>query len=278
MFFGLEPSALLAIIIVMMLAGVAIGFLAGLFGVGGGAVSVPIFFEIFRLSGQLDDIAMPLAVGSSLAMIVPTSLLSAREHAEKGTVDVGVLRRWALPILCGVLLGSLLAREAGAEVFQLVFLVVAVTLSLRMLLGGTQWQIAESLPARGLMTLYGGVIGLLSTLMGIGGGALSTMALTLHGFAIHRAVSTSAGVGVLIAVPGTVGYVAAGWGRPELPADAIGYVSTLALLITLPTTLLLTRVGVRVAHSLSRQQLTRLFGAFLLLVAFRFFLAVFVGI
>ena len=272
---GLDPSALGAIVAALILAGVAIGFLAGLFGVGGGAVSVPIFFEVFRLTGNADDIAMPLAVGSSLAMIVPTSLFSAREHARKGTLDADVLRRWALPILLGVMLGSYLARQVSAEVFQMVFMVVAVALSMRMLLGGSSWQVADSLPGRWLMGSYGAVIGLVSTLMGIGGGALSTMALTLHGFAIHSAVSTSAAVGALIAVPGTLGYIAAGWGKPGLPSDAIGYVSLLAMIITLPTTLLLTRLGVRIAHALDRRQLTRLFGAFLLLVALRFFLAVF---
>ncbi len=116
-------------------------------------------------------------------------------------------------------------------------------------------------------------MGLLSALMGIGGGAISTMILTLHGKPIHQAVSTSAGVGLLIAVPGALGYMAAGWGKPGLPPDAIGYVSILAMLLTLPTTLLTTRLGVRLAHALSREVLSRAFGIFLLLVALRFLAA-----
>jgi uncharacterized protein len=173
--------------------------------------------------------------------------------------------------------GSALPRVAEPEVFQIVFAAVATTLSVRMLAGGSGWRIADTLPGSGLLSLYGAVAGLLSALMGIGGGALSTMVLTLHGRPIHEAVSTSAGVGLLIAVPGTLGYVLAGWGKPELPADAVGYVSLLAILVTLPTTLLLTRLGVRVAHRLPRPVLSRLFGLFLLAVALRFLAAVVVG-
>lgn len=275
---GLSPSVLLLIVAALIVAGVAIGFLAGLFGVGGGAVSVPVFFEVFRFTGSADDIAMPLAVGTSLAMIVPTAFVSAREHARRGTLDMKVLRLWILPVLMGVMIGTVIAGVADARVFQIVFMLVSGFLAIRMLLGGSSWQIADTLPGRGLLSLYGAVIGLLSALMGIGGGALSTMTLTLHGRPIHEAVSTSAGLGVLIAVPGSIGYVLAGWGKPGLPHDALGYVSLLALAITLPAALTMTRYGVRVAHARSRAQLSRMFGLFLLMVSLRFTLAVVFGI
>ncbi len=275
---GLVGADLLPILAALVAAGAAIGLLAGLFGIGGGAISVPIFFEVFRLTGNGDDIAMPLAVGTSLAMIVPTAFLSAREHARRGTVDFAVLRAWAVPILTGVIVGSALARVGNAELFQTVFAAVAFLMAVRMLSGGSGWRLAETLPGRWALSAYGAAIGLLSALMGIGGGALSTMALTLHGRPIHEAVSTSAGVGLLIAIPGSIGYVFAGWGKPGLPPDAVGYISLLALAVTLPTTLLLTRLGVRGAHALSRQALSRLFGAFLLLVSLRFFVAIFLGL
>lgn len=271
---GLSPSVLLLIVVALIVAGIAIGFLAGLFGVGGGAVSVPVFFEVFRFTGNADDIAMPLAVGTSLAMIVPTAFVSAREHARRGNLDMQVLKLWAMPVLAGVMIGTVIAGIADARFFQIVFMLVAGFLSLRMLLGGSGWQIATTLPGRKLLSVYGAIIGLLSALMGIGGGALSTMVLTLHGRPIHEAVSTSAGVGVLIAVPGSIGYVIAGWNKPGLPHDALGFISLLALLITLPAALLMTRYGVRMAHTRSRQQLSRLFGLFLLVVALRFMLAV----
>jgi len=265
-----EFSSYAPLIFALLLSGALVGVLAGLFGVGGGAISVPVFFEVYRIIGLIDAVAMPLAVGTSLAVIVPTSLLSARQHAHKGTLEWSVLKIWWLPILFGVAVGAATARFANPALFQGVFVVVATLLAVKLLFSKTKWQWKESLPSTGLMSIYGTVIGLTSSLMGIGGGALSNTVLTAHGMTMIRAVSTSAGVGLLIALPGAIGYVFAGWGKPGLPFDAMGYVSLLTVLVTLPTTLLTTKIGVRLAHSLSAKTLSRLFGCFLLLVVLRF--------
>ncbi len=273
--FGDIPIGSLVEIAPMYLgAGLAIGLLAGLFGVGGGAISVPIFFETFRILGHADDVAMPLAVGTSLAMILPTAILSARTHARRGTVDGALLRAWILPIFVGVAAGSVIARFADAAVFQIVFMGVALMVATKLLTGNARWKLRDTMPGRLGTSLYGAAVGLLSALMGIGGGAISTMILTLNGKPIIEAVSTSAAVGVLIAAPGTVGYILAGWGRPDLPPDAVGYISLAALALTLPTALLTTRLGVRLAHTISSKLLSRLFGLFLLAVAVRFFLEI----
>ena len=264
---SLELAPLLGTLLV---AGALIGVLAGLFGVGGGAISVPVFFDVFRIVGLTDEVAMPLAVGTSLAMIVPTSVLSARQHAARGTLDPAVLRAWLLPVLAGVVAGSALARFAAPELFQGVFVCVASLLATRLLFGAGRRPLRDTLPGRAAMSAYGVAIGLSSALMGIGGGALSTIVLTAHGRSMIQAVSTSAGVGALIAVPGAIGYALAGWGKPGLPPDALGYVSTLTLALTLPTTLLTTRFGVGMAHALKRETLSRLFGVFLLVVVARF--------
>lgn len=254
----------------LVVSGAVIGVLAGLFGVGGGAISVPVFFDVFRIAGMVDGVAMPLAVGTSLAMIVPTSLLSAREHALKGTLDLTVLKAWALPILAGVTIGAGLARHAQPALFQLVFVLIATLLAVKLLVGKGPWLLRDSLPGTITMSTYGFTLGIVSSLMGIGGGALSNMVLTAHGKTMIQAVSTSAGVGLLIAIPGTIGYILAGWGKPDLPVDAIGYVSLLTLAVTLPTTLLTTKIGVRLAHTMSRATLTKAFGIFLSMVAMRF--------
>lgn len=267
---GLDLATLVPMIAALVVAGAAIGVLAGLFGIGGGAISVPVFFELFRLLGHGEEVAMPMAVGTSLAVIIPTSLNSARGHYLKGTVDIDLLRLWALPVVLGVLAGSVVARYADAVVFQLVFIAVALINAAKLLTGGKGWRLAEGLPGRGVLRAYGAVIGLLSALMGIGGGAITNLLLTLHGYDIRRAISTAAGVGVLIALPGTLGYVAAGWGKPGLPADALGYVSLLTFALTIPTTLLTTRLGVRLAHRLPRRVLELGFGLFLLTICARF--------
>lgn len=267
---GIEFATLLPVIGALIVAGAAIGLLAGLFGIGGGAVSVPVFFELFRVLDYPEEVRMPMAVGTSLAVIIPTSLNSARGHFLKGTVDMDLLRLWALPVILGVLAGSVVARYAEPVVFQLVFIAVAVVNASKLLLGGTGWRLREGLPGRAVLRGYGALIGVLSALMGIGGGAITNLLLTLHGYDIRRAISTAAGVGVLIALPGTLGYIAAGWDKPGLPADAVGYVSLLTFALTIPTTLLTTRLGVRLAHSLSKRVLETGFGLFLLTVCARF--------
>jgi len=267
---GLDLATLLPVIAALIVAGGLIGLLAGLFGIGGGAISVPVFFELFRVLDYPEEVRMPMAVGTSLAVIIPTSLNSARGHFLKGTVDMDLLRLWAVPVVLGVLAGSVIARFADPVVFQLVFIAVAVTNAAKLLLGGAGWRLREGLPGRGVLLGYGGGIGVLSALMGIGGGAITNLLLTLHGYDIRRAISTAAGVGVLIALPGTIGYMAAGWGKPGLPADAVGYVSLLTFVLTIPTTLLTTRLGVKLAHTWSKRALETGFGLFLLTVCARF--------
>lgn len=270
---GLDLATLAPVIAALIVAGAVIGLLAGTFGIGGGAVSVPVFFELFGLLHYPEAVRMPLAVGTSLAVIIPTSFLSARGHYRRGTVDLGLLRLWAAPVIAGVVLGAVVARQASPTVFQAVFVAVAGINAAKLLLGGAGWRLREGLPGRAVLRVYGFGIGLSSALMGIGGGAVSNLLMTLHGVPIHRAVSTAAGVGVLIALPGTLGYVAAGWGKPGLPLDATGYVSWLTFALTIPTTVLTTRLGVRLAHALSRRALETGFGLFLLAVSVRFIFA-----
>jgi len=270
-----DPLTLISLVSALVAAGAAIGFLAGVFGVGGGAISVPVFFEIFGTLGYPPDVAMPVAVGTSLAVIIPTSISSARGHQKRGTLDLGVLRTWAVPVLLGVLIGALIARFATPIVFQSVFVVVALINAVKLLSGGKGWQLSDTLPGALTMRLWGMIIGLVSAIMGIGGGAISSLFLTLHGTPIHRAISTSAGVGVLIAVPGTIGYVVAGQGSPNLPPGSLGFVSVIAFALTIPTSLFFTRFGVALAHKLSRRSLEIAFGSFLVLVAARFVWAIF---
>jgi len=186
---------------------------------------------------------------------------------------VTVLKAWLLSMVAGVAMVAVLARGAEPALFQIVFAGVAGVLSVKLMSGTGQWRLRDTLPGKVAMSLYRILLGLISALMGIGGGALSNIVLTAHGRSMIQAVSTSAGVGVLIAVPGTLGYMLAGWGKQGLPFDAIGYVSLLTLALTLPTTLLTTRLGVRMAHALKRETLSRLFGRFLMLVSMRFLVA-----
>ncbi len=250
-------------------AGALTGVLAGLFGVGGGALIVPVLYELFRILGVPEETRMPLCVGTSLAIIIPTSLRSFRAHHARGAVDMEILRAWALPTLIGVLAGSALARFAPPSVFKIVFVVVA-GLSATRLIGNFKWKLGDDVPKGPGLRVFGLLNGTLSALMGIGGGQLATMFMTFYGRTIHQAVATSSGVGVLISIPGAIGYVLAGLDKPDLPPLSLGFVSLLGLAAFAPVSVLTAPLGVRIAHALTKRKLELAFGIFLLLVSLRF--------
>ncbi|TAK46843.1 MAG: sulfite exporter TauE/SafE family protein [Xanthobacteraceae bacterium] len=275
---GLSLADLIWLAGALMVAGAVTGVLAGVFGVGGGAILVPVLYELFQLVGVPLEARMPLCVGTSLAIIIPTSIRSYRAHRARGAVDASVLRQWAIPVVAGVALGSLIARVAPEFLFKLVFVVVAGVSAVRLLFGRESWRIAEDFPRGPLMKLYGLAIGVLSTLMGIGGGQLSNLLMTFYGRPIHQAVATSSGLGVLISIPGALGYIYAGWPKAaELPQVvalqfpfALGYVSLIGALVVMPASMLTAPLGVKLAHALSKRRLEVAFGLFLVLVCARF--------
>jgi uncharacterized membrane protein YfcA len=262
----------------LLAAGFAVGILAGVFGVGGGAVLVPVLYELFGVIGIPADVRMPLSVGTSLAIIIPTSIRSYRAHQARGAVDTSVLRRWAVPVVVGVLAGSVVARYAPDALFKSVFVLVAGITAVRLLLGRDDWRIAPDFPRGPLMQVYGLLIGLLSTLMGIGGGQLSNLIMTFYGRPIHQTVATSSGLGILISIPGALGYIYAGWPKMaefshvaalQFPF-ALGFVSLIGAILVMPTSLMAAPLGVRLAHAMPKRWLELSFGIFLLLVCARF--------
>jgi uncharacterized membrane protein YfcA len=252
-------------------AGVVAGILAGLFGIGGGAIIVPVLFEVFRLLGVPPAVRMQLCIGTSLAIIIPTALRSYRAHKAQGFVLPGVMRRWALPSMAGVAVGSALAAVAPPDVFKAAFVLIAGLIAAKLLLGGERWALGDELPGRTGMLLYGFAIGLGSALMGISGGSLVTMVLTLYRKPIHSAVATAAGLGVPITIAGTIGYVLAGLPhRALLPPLSLGFVSVIGVVLMAPLSSWVAPFGARLAHRLSKRALETGFGLFLLLVAARF--------
>lgn len=271
MLFGLPIQELLLLALALLSAGAVTGFLAGIFGVGGGAVIVPVLYSVFGAMGVPEEVRAPLCVGTSLAVIIPTSISSFRKHLSKGAVDMAILRLWAVPVVIGVIVGSLVARVAPAEVFKITFAAVASASAARLLFGRDSWKIADTMPSNLVMRTYGGLIGVLSALMGIGGGQLSSLFMLFYGRPIHQAVATSSGLGVLISIPGTLGFVYAGWPKMDLlPPLSLGYVSVLALVLMIPTSTLVAPMGASIAHKLPKRQLELAFGLFLAVVSARF--------
>jgi len=265
---ALSQTAWLAALLAV--AGACSGVLAGLFGVGGGTVMVPILYEVFSLYGAPDDVLMPLCVGTSLAVIVPTSISSFIGHYRKGAVDTDVLKVWAVPIALGVLFGILAASVARPILFKAVFIIVCLFLATRLLIGKDKWQLGDGLPVTSVMTGYGVLIGSSASLMGIGGGLVANVALTLHRFPIHAAVATASGVGLFVSIPGALGYVVAGWGHPDLPPFSLGYVSLIGFALLTPLGLLTVGYGVNLAHQMQKRQMEIALAIYLIFISLRF--------
>ncbi|MEO6841107.1 MAG: sulfite exporter TauE/SafE family protein [Bradyrhizobium sp.] len=275
---GLDVSELIELALLLVAVGALSGFLAGVFGIGGGAILVPVFYECFRLAGVPLEVRMPLCIGTSLAIIIPTSIRSYRAHRARGAVDMEILKSWWLPILIGVIAGSITARYAPERLFKIVFVMVAYSAAARLLLARESWKFGDDLPKGPLMKAYGFLVGLLSTLMGIGGGLFSNLLMTFYGRPIHQAVATSSALAVLISIPGALGYVYAGWPAaahyPQVAAlqlpFALGYVSLIGAVLVMPTSMLTAGLGVRVAHAMSKRTLEIAFGCYLFIVGSRF--------
>jgi uncharacterized membrane protein YfcA len=264
-------SELLPFVGALLVAGGIAGVLAGLFGIGGGAVLVPVFYQMLGALEVDEAIRMHLSVGTSLAIIVPTSLRSFMGHKAKGAVDMDLLKFFAISVPIGVLLATLLVAGISSGVLRAIFAFFSLVIALRLLFGREDWKIAPDVPRGFGKHVAGSFIGFFSTFMGIGGGVFNNTFMTLFGRPIHQAVATSSGVGVLISIPGMIGYIWAGWGALNLPPFSIGYVNVLMVLIIIPVTLMVAPVGVRLAHALSKRKLEVGFGLFLILVAARFF-------
>jgi uncharacterized membrane protein YfcA len=252
-------------------AGMVSGFLAGLFGIGGGAVLVPVFYQFFTTLQVDDAVRMHLSVGSSLAIIIPTSIRSFTSHRKRGAVDIELLRSMLIPVPVGVVAAALVAAMVSSAQLRTIFACIVLIVGLRLLFNREHWRIGTQVPGYPWRPLVGFLTGFLSTLMGIGGGIMNNTFMTLYGRPLHQAVATSSGVGVLIAIPGAIGYIWAGWGNPLLPPGSLGFVNWIVAALIVPITLVMAPYGVQVAHMMQKRHLEIGFGLFCMVVSARFF-------
>ena len=257
--------------VAMLVTGAVAGVLAGLFGIGGGIVIVPVLETALGLAGVDPAIRMHVAVGTSLATIIPTSVSSARAHHSRQSVDVDIVKRWAVFVLAGALLGAWIASLVHSDVLAMVFASLALLVAIKMLFFPESRNLTDAVPRGPLVPVIPVSIGCFSSMMGIGGGTFSVMTLTLFNEPIHRAVGTAALFGLVISLPGMLGFVAAGWGDPRVPPGSLGYVSLIGFACIAPATVLAAPLGARIAHGFSARRLNMLFGTFLILASLRLF-------
>ena len=271
---GVAPSYIAVLVLALLAGGLVTGFLAGLLGIGGGGVLVPVLYETFTALDVPESVRMHMVLGTSFAVIVPTALRSFRGHLAKGAVDTNLLRSIGPFVVAGVVVGAAFVSSASGTALKWVWIVCGSLLAVKMALGRDDWRLGNDLPGRGVMQGIAFAIGLVSTLMSIGGGMFFVSVLTLYGRSILSAVATSSGLGPMIAVPGLIGYIWAGWNASDLPPFSLGYVSLLSAALIIPTSVLAAPYGVRTAHGISKRKLELAFAAFLALIALRLLISI----
>ena len=258
-------SALLIPALTLTATGAAAGILAGLLGVGGGIILVPAFLFASTRAGYSGPDLMQICLATSLATIIVTSMRSVMAHHRRAAVDWSILRDWAVWIAIGALLGVLTVGALRTRTLQVIFAVLVVLIASFMAISRPHWRLGTEMPTGIRRALIGPVIGFVSVLVGIGGGSMGVPLMTLHGRSMHRAVATSAGFGVLIAVPSVAAFLIVP--ASDAPPWTLGSVNLPALFITIAMTLITAPFGAALAHRTDPARLKRIFAIFLFLVA-----------
>ncbi|MFD2166339.1 sulfite exporter TauE/SafE family protein [Thalassotalea euphylliae] len=249
--------------------GVFAGILAGLLGVGGGIVIVPVLFFLFQNFGVSPETAMVVATATSLATIIPTSISSIRSHHKKGNVDFELLKRWALFIFVGVLVGSWLVTRVDGTILTIMFGIIATLSALNMLFRTGKSALFNQLPHHAGQSVMGASTGFFSAMVGIGGGTISVPLLTLYNYPAHKAVGTAAAIGLIISLPGALTMLALGTTPQDAPAGTFGLVNLIGFICIVPLTVLFAPVGASLTAKLDADKLKKVFAFVLLFTGLR---------
>lgn len=258
-----------ALVASLGITGIIAGLLAGLLGVGGGIVIVPVLYHLFTLLGVDESVKMHVAVGTSLATIIPTSFISARAHSKKGNLDKVLFKSLVLPLFVGVLVGTAATAYVSGKVLAIVFGSIAILVAANMALRSNAKAVAQSLPGTPWRQGIGAFIGGFSTLMGIGGGTLSVPILNGFNVPMHKAVGTAAAIGMVISIPGALGFLLNGLGAQNTPPFTIGYINLIGFALIVPATIWMAPIGANLASASTARRLKLAFALFLSLTAVR---------
>ncbi|MGH6616951.1 sulfite exporter TauE/SafE family protein [Sphingomonas sp.] len=252
----------------LLAAGLMAGFAAGIFGIGGGFVVVPALFVVLPLLGGVHSQYAHVAIGTSAATIIVTSIRSLRSHHKRGAVDFEILKSWAPWVVLGCSAGVLLADHVDGKVLTVIFATGVLLMSVNFLVPRLSGRVvSQDMPIGVTRIGIAGGLGTFSSLLGIGGGTIAIMVMTLCGRSIHRAIATASGIGTLIAVPSALGFAIIGFREPGLPWGSLGYVNIPAAVAISSMSILTAPLGVAAAHSLESSLLKRLFGVYLIFIA-----------
>lgn len=274
---ALDGSGLAMLFGALVVAGFSVGMLSGLLGIGGGGVLVPVLYETFSLLGVDASIRMHVALATTLAIIVPTSLRSFAAHRAKGSADLDLIRRMAPWVVAGVVIGSIVAGSASSTVLKWFWVAFGTTMAAKMWFGRDDWRLGDDIPRGFGVEAYALFVGFISVLISIGGAALVVAFMTLYGRGVLQSVGTSSGFGPLIAIPGVIGYAISGWGVDTGLPLSLGYVNLLAAAVVIPASVVAAPIGVRIAHGIPKRRLEQAFALFLVIVVARFLYVLYTG-
>ena len=255
----------------MALTAIPVGFVAGLFGIGGGLITVPFLYYIFGNLGIDQTYIMHLAVGTSFAIIIPTSLVSVLTHHKFDAVDFNIVKSYGIFVVIGVIVGTIFAATLKTKSLVLFFSIVILFLGIYLLLIKEKEQNIISEMKLYLKIMLGSIVGFISAIMGIGGAVMNVPILKFFGYTINKAIGSAAAIGFLIALFGATGFLISGsYLNTNLPLS-IGFLNVPAFLIFIPITTFMARLGARTVHKIDKNKISKFFGIFLLIVASKFF-------
>jgi len=248
-------------------AGLGSGFASGLFGVGGGIVRIPIFLFLWPLFGYNPETLMHLAAGTSLTLAIPSAIMASRVQYRAGNLDFHFLKSWVPGLIIGVITGLIIMRFASSMFLETVFAVVIIVAAIQMLFLSGRYHLGNEVPGGYLKSILSLPVGLLSVMMGISGGTLTTPLLTAFKYPIHKCIALATAGGLFISIIGAAGSLINGLGKTGLPQYSVGYIDLLAVIIMLPTVMIAAPYGVKLANHLSKGRLKRVFAVFMIIVA-----------
>ena len=254
----------------MVLTAIPVGFVAGLFGIGGGLITVPFLYYIFGQLGIDQQYIMHLAVGTSFAIIIPTSTVSVLTHHKFNAVDFNIVKNYGIFVITGVVIGTIFAATLKTKSLVLFFSIVILFLGIYLLLIKEREQNIVSEMKLYLKFILGVIVGFISAIMGIGGAVMNVPIFKYFGYSINKAIGSAAAIGFLIALFGAIGFLISGsYLKTNLPLS-IGFLNIPAFLIFIPITTFMARLGARTVHKIDKNKISKIFGIFLLLVAAKF--------
>ena len=255
----------------MIITAIPAGFVAGMFGIGGGLITVPVLYYIFGSLETNQEYTMHLAVGTSFAIIIPTSIISVLTHHKFKAVDFNIVKSYGLFVISGVIVGTIFAASLKTKSLVLFFSIIIFLLSIYLILLKEKEQNIITKMNVNLKIIFGFIVGFISAPMGIGGAIMNIPILKFFGYSINKSIGSSAAIGFLIALFGATGFLISGsYLKTNLPLS-IGFLNIPAFLIFIPITTFMARLGARTVHKIDKNKISKFFGIFLLLVAAKFF-------